>query len=164
MVLHTIRRQDDALSCHASRCIYSIDSFKSTLWILWLLVYSFHFHHSTINLEECLPCIIVTCCSMRLLWKPVSCRRFLIFIFFLQDTVGTRNQHQEGHSWLSLCKVSTTLRVKGKRRREKCTQAMEQRSENKRWGKYLLKENSPVLFYTVVFEHEYVQTYLNTTL
>lgn len=47
------------MSCLGSRCIYFIDSFQNILWILWLLLFSLHFHQSIINLRECLLCIIV---------------------------------------------------------------------------------------------------------
>lgn len=41
-------------------------------------------------------------------------------------------------------------------KRKKCTYAMEERSGNRRWGKYFFKENNPVLLYSILFEYEYV--------
>jgi len=72
MALCPVRSQDDALSCLSSRSIYSIDSFKNVLWILWFVLLCLHFHQSIINLGECLLCIIVFWYSVRLLWKPIS--------------------------------------------------------------------------------------------
>lgn len=144
MVLHSIRRQDDALSCLTSRCIYSIDSFKSILWILWLLLFSLHFHQSVINLGECLPYIIVIWYFVRLLWKSVSCRHKGRKLF---SRLSRYKKLVSGRPFLALFVKSVynlTDWRQGMRRKD-CTYAM---------GESIFKEE--VFLCTVVFENVYI--------
>lgn len=152
MALHIFRRQDDALSCLTSRCIYSIDSLESILWILWLLLFSPPFLQSVINFWERLPCIIV----ILYLWD--SFRSLALADtkgFFFQCIMGTWNMRKTVPD--SLCNVSTISWIKGKKWGGKSVHMQWKKKVGDRGRrKYFFKENSPI--FSIL---QYLNKYMN---